>query len=71
MWKVTYAIDCLDPNPTVKLFDTEDEAVDWVHEEVHQRVQHIVDHSQYEITEEDLLGIQETEYSLVQIKEVA
>jgi hypothetical protein len=60
----------LDPNPTVKLFDTEGEAVDWVHEEVKQRVQHIVDHSQYEITEEDLLGIEETEYSLVQIKEV-
>lgn len=69
-YKVTYAIDYLDPNPTVDLFDTFDEAQDWISEEVERRVDHIVQHSALPISEDELDEIRETELSLVSIEEV-
>ena len=32
MWKVTYAIDSLDPNPMVMQFEEEYEAIDWLND---------------------------------------
>ena len=70
MWKVTYAVDSLDPNPTVKTFDEEHEAIDWLGDEISRRVDHVVQHSPYSISESELVGIQETEASLARIDRV-
>ena len=69
-YKVTYAIDSLDPNPTVDLFDTFDEAQDWISDEVERRVDHIVQHLALPIREDELDEIREIELSLVSIEEV-
>ena len=68
MWKVTYAIDSLDTNPTIKYFDSYDEAENWLQEEVLHRVQWTVEHSPYSISEEELSQIEELEYSLVKFE---
>ena len=65
--QVTYAIDSLDPNPTVDWFDTMAEAQEWVAEEVSRRVEWIVSHSPYPISDEELSELEETEFSLVAI----
>lgn len=64
MYKVTIAVDSLDPNPTVKVFDDFDEASDFIHESVEQSVQWRVDHSPYSISEEELEEIYEEEFQL-------
>ena len=69
-YKVTYAIDYCDPNPTVDLFDTLWEAQEWLSDEVERRVDHIVQHSALPIREDELDEIRETELSLVIIEEV-
>ena len=70
IYKVTYAIDHLDNNPIIKKFDDFDEMEDWISEEVNNRVQWSVDHSPYSISEEELKGIEEEEYSLITIQEI-
>ena len=70
MWKVTYAIDSLDPNPTIKIFEFHHEMEDWISEEVQHRVQWTVDHSPYSISEEELKQIEELEFSLVNIQNI-
>lgn len=65
--QVTYAIDSLDPNPTVDWFDTLAEAQEWVAEEVSRRVEWIVSHSPHPISDEELSELEETEFSLVAI----
>ena len=67
MWKVTYAIDSLDPNPVVMEFEEEYEAIDWLNDETKRRVDHIVEHSPYSVSEEDLTGLFEQEFSLARI----
>jgi hypothetical protein len=69
-YKVTYAIDSLDPNPTVDLFDTLWEAEEWLSDEVERRVDHIVQHSALPIRDDERDEIRETELSLVSIEEV-
>ena len=69
-YKVTYSIDNLDNNPTIKIFDEWYEMQDWISEEVNNRVQWTVDHSPYSISEEELKGIEEEEYSLITIQEI-
>ena len=69
-YKVTYAIDHLDNNPTTKIFDFHHEMEDWISEEVNNRVQWSIDHSPYSISEEELKGIEEEEYSLITIQEI-
>jgi len=69
-YKVTYAIDSLDPNPTVKEFDEYNEMQDWIIDEVSHRVQWSVDHSPYSISEKDRQDLEQTEYSLINIKEL-
>ena len=68
-YKVTYAIDYLDTDPTIKYFDCFEEAQEWLQEEVSNRVQWTVDHSPYSINQEELDHIQETEYSLVEFSD--
>jgi len=70
MWKVTYAIDSLDTDPTIKFFEFHHEMEDWISEEVSCRVQWSVDHSSYSISEKELEELEELEYSLVRIEEV-
>ena len=70
MWKVTYAIDSLDPNPVVMEFEEEYEAIDWLNDETKRRVDHIVEHSPYSVSEEDLTGLFEQEFSLARIDRV-
>ena len=69
-YKVTYAIDSLDPNPTVYLFDTMWEAEEWLSDEVERRIDHVVQHSALPIREDELDEIREIELSLVSIEEV-
>jgi len=70
MWKVTYAIDSLDPNPVVETFEEEYEAIDWLNDETKRRVDHIVEHSPYNVSEEDLTGLFEQEFSLSRIERI-
>ena len=69
-YKVTYACDSLDSNPIVKTFDDFDEMQDWLTEEVQSRLDFYVQHSPYTVSEDDLKGQEEIEYSLVKIEEV-
>jgi len=68
MITVTYAIDSLDPNPEIKTFDTECEALDWVHEETRRRVDHIVQHSPYGVSESQYDELFEQESMLAKIE---
>ena len=60
-YKVIYPVDSLDSNPTIKIFNEEYEALEWVENEVQ--------HSPYTISEEEYQQIEESEYSLVQIQQ--
>jgi len=64
---VSYSIDIMDTNPTKMTFDNVDEAHDWIHDEVARRVQHVVDHSPYTLSENDIHDIEANEYTLVSI----
>jgi len=69
-YKVTYAIDSLDPAPTVMTFDSESEAIEWLSDEIDSRVQWQVDHSPYMVSESDLDEMREIEASLARIERV-
>ena len=69
-YKVTYAIDSLDTNPTIKTFEHEYEAEEWLHNEVQERIDYIVQHSPYTISEKEYKEIEEYEYSLVRLEKV-
>ena len=64
---VTYAIDTLDTNPTIELFDTMSEAQDWIADEMQRRIDWTVSHSPYPISDDELEEMQETELQLVRI----
>ena len=70
MYKVTYPVYYNDTNPTIKYFDEEWEAQEWVSEEIDRRVSYIVEHSQYVITEDELYSLYNTEDELVRIEKV-
>ena len=69
-YKVTYAIDSLDTKPVIKTFEHEYEAEEWLHNEVQERMDYIVQHSQYTISEKEYKKIEENEYSLVRIEKL-
>tara|TARA_Y100001968_G_scaffold302457_1_gene315801 strand:+ start:331 stop:552 length:222 start_codon:yes stop_codon:yes gene_type:complete len=69
-YKVTYAIDSLDNNPTIKIFDEWNEMQDWISNAVNYRVRWAVNHSPYSISEKELEQLEEQEYSLINIKEI-
>lgn len=66
---VTCAIDSLDPNPEKIAFLSYQEAEEFVAEEIARRVEHIVQHSQYAISEDELEALYEIEYQLFRIEE--
>ena len=70
MCEVTQAIENLDQKQTVRTFDEEYEAIDWLGEEMSRRVDHVVQHSPYSISESELVGMQEIEASLARIDRV-
>tara|TARA_Y100000004_G_C8644739_1_gene298590 strand:+ start:168 stop:383 length:216 start_codon:yes stop_codon:yes gene_type:complete len=69
-YKVTYAIDYLDTNPSIKTFESEYEAEEWLHNEVQERMDYTVQHSPFTISEKEYQEIEEYEYSLVRIEEI-
>ena len=64
---VTYAIDTMDPNPSVELFDTMSEAQEWVADEMQRRIDWTVSHLPYPISDDELDEMRETEFTLVRI----
>lgn len=62
-YKVVAAIDSMDTNPDVYIFDDHDEAGDFIYEEVHRRLLNQIDSSD-SITEEELDHMREVEMSL-------
>lgn len=64
---VSYSIDYMDTNPTKMVFDNISDAHNWIHDEVSRRVQHVVDHSPYTLSETDIQDIEANEYALVSI----
>ena len=69
-YQVTYARDSLDTNPTIKEFDCHYEMEEWISESVMSTIDHIVQHSQYVISDSELDEIMETEYSLIRIENI-
>ena len=69
-YKVTYAIDSLDSNPTIKTFEHECEAEEWLYNEVQERIDYIVQHSPFTISEKEHQEIEENEYTLVRIEKL-
>jgi hypothetical protein len=69
-YKVTYAIDYIDPNPTVETFESEYEAIEFLSDEVERRVAFIVSHASHEIDDSEYEAIRETEYSLARIDRI-
>ena len=69
-YKVTYAIDSLDTQPVVKLFDEEYEALEWMNDEIQRRIEYVVAHSQFSISEKIYKEIEENEHSLVRIEKL-
>lgn len=65
MIKVTYNVDYMDPFPVVVFFDTEWEAQDWISEETERRVNYLVEHSPYPVSQKELEHMYEIEFSLV------
>ena len=69
-YKLTYAIDTLDKDPVKKTFKSFWELEEWLSEETQRRIEFTVAHSPYSLSEDDLEALQETENSMIQIKEV-
>jgi len=69
-YKVTYAIDSLDTKPVIKTFDEEYEALEWLENEVQERINWTVEHSPYTISEKEYKEIEENEYTLVRIEKI-
>ena len=69
-YKVTYAIDSLDSNPTIKTFNEEYEALEWLENEVQERIDYTVQHSPFSISEKEYQEIEENEYTLVRIEKL-
>ena len=67
-YKVTYASDSLDSNPTVKEFDDHYEMEEWIHSEMDERIWWTVQHSSYSMTEKELEELRETELTLLHIQ---
>jgi len=67
-YRVTYAIDSLDPQPKVKTFDYEYEALDWLNDEMARRVDCIIMHSPYMVSKTDRLALEEIEETLSRVE---
>ena len=69
-YQVTAAVAALDPNPTIKIFDDHYEMEEWIQEEMTHRMDWIVQHSPYSISEEEYAQLEQEEYTLFQCKEI-
>lgn len=69
-YKVTYAIDSLDTKPVIKTFDEEYEALEWLENEVQERIDYTVQHSPFSISEKEYKEIEENEHTLVRIEKL-
>ena len=69
-YKITQAVDYLDPNPVITTFEQYWEASDFYENCVNDAVQWRVDHSPYSINETELNEIHEQERELIRIEEV-
>jgi hypothetical protein len=69
-YRVTYAIDSLDPNPIVKDFEDEWDASEWLLEEIQSRIDYQVQHSPYSLSEDDVDSLHGIETSLARIERV-
>ena len=69
-YKVTYAIDSLDTNPTIKIFDNHYDMEEWVHDEVQRRVEFQIEHNPFSVSEKEYREIEEYEYSLIRMEEI-
>lgn len=69
-YRVTYAIDSLDPNPTIRIFEDEWEAHEFLSDAIASRIDYIVQHSPYSISEDEYDAISEMEHSLARIERV-
>ena len=68
-YTVKYHIDHLDTNPTIKTFDCFNEMQDDIELEVDTRIDFFACHSQYLLTEEEIMQQREIEYSLIDFEE--
>ena len=69
-YKVTYAIDSLDTKPVIRTFDEEYEALEWLENEVQERIDYTVQHSPFTVSEEEYKEIEEYENSMYKIEEI-
>ena len=69
-YKVTYACFPLDEKPVIKTFEQEYEALEWLENEVQERMDYTVQHSPYTISEKEYQEIEENEYTLVRIEKL-
>ena len=69
-YKVTYASFPLDEKPVIKTFKQEYEALEWLENEVQERIDYVVQHSPYTISEKEFQEIEENEYQLVRIEKL-
>ena len=69
-YKVTYASFPLDEKPVIKTFDEHYEMEEWIFDEVQRRMDYVVQHSPYTISEEEYQEIEENEYQLVRIEKL-
>ena len=69
-YKVTYAIDSLDTNPIIKIFEEHHEMEEWVHDEVQRRIEFQTQHSPFSISEEDYKDMEDIEYALIRVEDL-
>jgi hypothetical protein len=69
-YRVTYAIDSLDPNPDQWTFDSEHEALDFLSDEIERRIAFQIEHSPYTLDESEYEALREVETSLARIEHV-
>jgi len=66
-YRVTIAVDSLDPNPEVTEFDSFYEAEDFIHDSVDQSVQSLMSQSPYIISEKEYEQLLEQEMALTRL----
>jgi len=64
---VTQAVDSLDPSPERKVFLCEYEAQEYISESLMHRMDYIVQHSPYSISESEYEALQEQEMELIRL----
>ncbi len=69
-YRVTIAVDSLDPNPEVTEFEDFYEAEDFIHDSVNQSVQWLMSHTPYIIEEEEYEELLEQEMALTRLEEI-